>query len=130
MIVNFYSKILSDNQNQNIVSFTAPLTFSQEIIGQIPTDVYECANPENNENIRIEVSGTETVTVFSGSSTLFFQLDKQVDNLYIRDKQEMYIQTHLKHFFYEKEKMVELQYDLYFQKNQLIGSYVVKMEIN
>ncbi|VEU66223.1 glutamyl-tRNA synthetase [Mesomycoplasma conjunctivae] len=128
MNVKFQSSIFFEGKEQVIINFSAPIkVFDDEIFGQ-NCKVFECLNPENQEMIRLEFKNDE-VTIFSGSSTLFFKKNTKIKNHYQNQSGSFFINTLLTKMLYQPD-LVILEYQLLLLDDTLISDYKVQMEIS
>lgn len=116
MKVKFFSGIKTDGEVKKMVEFINDITITKEKIDNVETDVFEMLNPENNTMIRLEIFG-ENLTVFSGENTLFFELNKEIDNIFYNNTVETKVATVLNKLDI-KPKSVSIEYDLLLKNEQ------------
>ncbi|QLG43272.1 hypothetical protein [Mesomycoplasma hyopneumoniae] len=134
MKVKFFSGINLDSKIEKIIEFISPITVTKEKINNSEMLVYETLNPENNTMIRLEILD-ENLTVFSGENTLFFELNKEVDNVFFNNGSEVMVITFLKKFEHSSN-LILLEYDLFLKgnnnnnnNNNKIATYITNMEL-
>ncbi|AJR12054.1 Uncharacterised protein [Mesomycoplasma dispar] len=131
MKVKFFSGIKTDGEVKKMVEFINDITITKEKIDNVETDVFEMLNPENNTMIRLEIFG-ENLTVFSGENTLFFELNKEIDNIFYNNTVETKVATVLNKLDI-KPKSVSIEYDLLLKNeeptpNAKIATYTSDLE--
>ncbi|WP_348602739.1 hypothetical protein ABJ972_00870 [Mesomycoplasma hyopneumoniae] len=131
MKVKFFSGINLDSKIEKIIEFISPIIVTKEKINNSEMLVYEILNPENNTMIRLEILD-ENLTVFSGENTLFFELNKEVDNVFFNNGTEVMVSTFLKKFEHSSN-LILLEYDLFLKgnnnNNNKIATYITNMEL-
>lgn len=131
MKVKFFSGIKTNGEVKKMVEFINDITITKEKIDNVETDVFEMLNPENNTMIRLEIFG-ENLTVFSGENTLFFELNKEIDNIFYNNTVETKVATVLNKLDI-KPKSVSIEYDLLLKNeeptpNAKIATYTSDLE--
>lgn len=132
MKVKFFSGINLDGKNKKMVEFISQITISKEEINNSEITVYETLNPENKQMIRLEISN-ENLTIFSGENTLFFELNKEINNIFFNNNSKTIVSTFLKKFE-KKANLISIEYDLFLkvnnkmEKSGKIATYITNLE--
>ncbi|ENX50917.1 hypothetical protein MFC_01370 [Mesomycoplasma flocculare ATCC 27716] len=115
-----------------MVEFISQITISKEEIDNSEITVYETLNPENKQMIRLEISN-ENLTIFSGENTLFFELNKEINNIFFNNNSKTIVSTFLKKFE-KKANLISIEYDLFLkvnnkmEKSGKIATYITNLE--
>ncbi|QJB71272.1 DUF1934 family protein [Mycoplasma sp. 1654_15] len=129
MIIKFSSTIKSPGIEDQKLSFSSKLEREKEISFDTQEEFtsYTFTNPENKGILRIEIYKNKALLI-TEMSTILLDKNKKQTIEYNTPHGQMFLESSLQ-LLSEEENQVDIHYTLHTLKNELVGQYFVRLEI-